>query len=69
LADEGIELYGVNENPLQKSWTDSPKVHGNVYIDDSAFGCPLIFPKGFHRPCVDWEAVGPELERMLLSHA
>ncbi len=69
LAAEGVELYAVNENPLQKSWTDSPKVHGNIYIDDSAFGCPLIFPKGFHRPCVDWEAVGPELERMLLSHA
>lgn len=23
----GIPLYGVNENPTQKEWTDSPKAH------------------------------------------
>ncbi len=67
LMDNGVELYAINENPSQKEWTDSPKVYANVYVDDLAFGCPLIHPKGFNRPCVDWEEVGPELERMCLS--
>ena len=68
LFEQGIELYAVNENPAQKSWTLSPKVYCDVYVDDSAFGCPLIFPKGFKRPCVDWSKVGPELENMCLAH-
>ncbi len=67
LEDNGVKLYAVNENPTQKDWTDSPKVFANVYVDDSAFGCPLIHPKGFKRPCVNWQEVGPELERILLS--
>ncbi|MEE4241078.1 MAG: hypothetical protein V2I36_06405 [Desulfopila sp.] len=67
LRKEGVELYGVNENPTQKSWTVSPKVNADVYVDDLAFGCPLIFPKGFARPCADWSEIGPELERMCLS--
>jgi len=67
LLDNGVELYAVNNNPTQEDWTTSPKVHANIYVDDSAFGCPLIQPKGFNRPCVDWEEVGPELEHMCLS--
>jgi len=43
LKNNGIELYGVNENPTQKEWTNSPKAEGNLYIDDAALGCPLIF--------------------------
>lgn len=61
--ENSIELYAVNENPAQSEWTDSPKVYAHVYVDDAAFGCPLIQPRGFRRPCVDWEVVGPELER------
>lgn len=67
LRENGVELYGVNENPTQLSWTDSPKVYGDVYVDDAALGCPLVLPKRFNRPCVDWGKVGPELERMWLS--
>ena len=67
LGDNGIVLYGVNHNPDQEGWTSSPKAYGEIYIDDSAFGCPLIFPKGFARPCVDWQQVGPSVEHMLLS--
>ncbi len=37
----GIPLYGVNENPSQGEWTSSPKVFGDVYIDDAALGAPL----------------------------
>ena len=59
LEDQGVELYGVNQNPSQTSWTSSPKVYAHVYIDDAAFGCPLIFPDNGKRPYVDWNIVGP----------
>ena len=59
LEDQGVELYGVNQNPSQASWTASPKVYAHVYIDDAAFGCPLIFPVNGKRPYVDWNIVGP----------
>lgn len=62
LKDAGIELFGVNENPNQKSWTDSPKVYAHIYIDDAAFGCPLRESARMGgRPYVDWDAVGPEV--------
>lgn len=67
LEENGIQLFGVNRNPDQDIWTSSPKAYGEVYVDDAAFGCPLIHPKGFARPCVDWKKVGPQLEHMLLS--
>lgn len=67
LQENGVTLYGVNRNPDQDSWTTSPKAYGDVYVDDSAFGCPLTHPKGFARPCVDWSVVGPALEHMCLS--
>lgn len=59
LEENEITLYGVNRNPTQVHWTSSPKAYGQLYIDDAAFGCPLIHPDGFHRPCVDWDIVGP----------
>ena len=58
----GIELYGVNENPTQKRWTNSPKVYAHMYIDDAAFGCPLInAPELSDRQFVDWDSVGRKL--------
>ncbi len=66
LKQNGIELYGVNVNPTQDRWTSSPKAYGQLYIDDAAFGCPLIQPEDFQRPCVNWEIVGPGvLEKIL----
>jgi hypothetical protein len=54
----GIELYGVNENPGQHTWTHSPKPYCHLYIDDAALGCPLIKNKdASDRPYVDWLAV------------
>ena len=67
LRSEGVELFGINNNPTQESWTSSPKVYGELYIDDAAFGCPLIKPKGFARPCVDWKKVGPQVEHICLN--
>jgi len=62
LRDNGIELYGINQNPTQAGWTESPKAYAQVYIDDAAYGCPLIYPAGTAlepkpRPYVDWDKV------------
>mgnify|MGYP003483119615 FL=1 len=53
----GIELYAMNENPEQVSWTSSVKVYANMYIDDCALGCPIRFEDGVRRPFVDWKKV------------
>ncbi len=65
LQKNGVQLYGVNRNPSQDSWTSSPKAFGHIYIDDAAVGCPTIHPPGFNRPCVDWAIVGPYIESIL----
>lgn len=62
----GIEFYGINENPTQSRWTDSPKAYAKVYIDDAAFGCPLIKVPG-KRAYVDWDIVGPVMLEALKS--
>ncbi len=67
LKKNKIVLFGINNNPDQLQWSNSPKPFGHFYIDDAAFGCPLIFPKGFNRQCVDWSKVGPAIESRLLS--
>ena len=59
MIEHDIELYGINQNPTQHSWTNSPKAYGHMYIDDAAIGCPLINIEGFGRPCVDWFRLGP----------
>lgn len=64
-----IPLYGVNENPDQKEWTNSPKVYAQHYIDDAAVGCPLIHPDGFERACVDWVKIRELLEIEILEDA
>ena len=50
-----IPLYGIQKNPTQSAWTSSPKAYGQLMIDDSALGCPLI--EGLHRPYVNWQQV------------
>lgn len=56
LRKNNIPLYGINENPKQKSWTLSPKAYAPIYIDDAALGCPLIY--GIHsRPIVNWRMI------------
>ena len=58
FKENDIELYGANENPTQKRWTNSPKVYAHLYIDDAALGCPLKMDLSLSdRPFVDWEAV------------
>jgi len=58
FAENEIPLYGINVNPDQKNWTDSPKAFGQLLIDDIALGCPLIHNRKIHqRPFVDWGKV------------
>lgn len=57
FSKNNIQLYGINSHPDQHTWTHSPKVYANKYIDDAAVGCPLIEVPGFARPCVDWNNV------------
>ncbi len=57
-----IPLYGINENPTQKEWTESPKVYANLYIDDAALGVPLTVIEDA-RPHVDWRMVRVLLEK------
>jgi hypothetical protein len=56
--DHGLPLYGVNANPDQASWTESPKAYAHAYVDDAAIGAPLVYPASPERPFVDWEAAG-----------
>ena len=64
----GVEFFGVNENPDQKSWTGSPKAYAHLYVDDAAFGCPLRpASKAGNRPMVDWAAVGPAVLEMVTA--
>lgn len=64
--DQGVTFWGVNRNPGQHLWTDSPKVYAHVYIDDAAFGCPLLEnPRSGGRPYVDWDQVGPKIMQSL----
>ena len=57
FKDRDIELWGIQFNPQQYTWTTSNKAYAQLYIDDAAIGCPLCLPEGFERPCVDWIAV------------
>ena len=68
LLSNGIKLYGVNENPRQKTWTQSPKAYGHLYIDDAAVGCPLVYPGPDARPYVHWpDVLGEVCERLKIS--
>ncbi len=61
FKEREIPLWAVNSNPKQGSWTSSPKVHADLYIDDSALGCPICFPLGESRPVADWEGIRKRL--------
>ena len=56
FSDREIPLYGVNELPGQKSWSTSPKAHGEYCIDDRAVGCPLIRDP-IDRHFVNWQSI------------
>lgn len=53
LQERGIQLGGVNRHPDQ-GWTNSPKCHCHIYIEDRACGVPLRADMA-----IDWERYGP----------
>ena len=65
FKENNIELFGINENPTQKRWTNSPKVYAHMYIDDAAFGCPLLnIPEISDRSFVNWVSIEVTLSQM-----
>lgn len=69
LAAHDVWVDGANINPEQ-TWSRSPKLYANLYIDDAAFGCPLREnPRSGGRPYVDWDVVGPRVLSLLQSRA
>ena len=62
FRDRKVELWAVNRNPEQEEWTSSPKVYADLYIDDSALGCPIMFIDGLRKPVVKWSKVRILLE-------
>ena len=65
FKQHNIPLYGININPAQTGWTTSPKAYAQIYIDDAALGCPLIYNSELcNRPFVDWVAVYIALQNM-----
>jgi hypothetical protein len=66
FKNNDIPLWGINENPDQKAsgWTNSNKQYAQMYIDDAALGCPLMYDWGVERPFVDWATVEIELIKM-----
>jgi len=62
----GIQFDAVNEGVGDRAWTESPKAYANIYIDDAAFGCPLIESQEMGaRKMVDWDVVGPSVLGLL----
>lgn len=56
FKDNDIPLYGIQTNPTQKHWTESPKAYGQIYLDDAALGAPIKFdPEISDRPFYDWD--------------
>jgi hypothetical protein len=39
--ENDIPLFGIQTNPTQHEWTDSPKAYGQLIIDDAAAFAPL----------------------------
>lgn len=65
FKENGIELYGIQTNPIQHTWTESPKAYCHLYIDDAALGCPLTMNNNLsNRPFVDWNKVQNLLYQM-----
>lgn len=57
LKENGVNIKG-NISPAQ--FSTSPKQYAALYIDDAAFGCPLVAQAG-GRPYVNWRLVADNL--------
>ncbi len=67
--ERGVEFFSFNGNPTQVSWTASPKCYAHIYVDDMAFGCPLVpGSEPGSRPVADWSVIGPAVLAMVQKH-
>ena len=67
FKQNNIPLFGINENPEQHTWTESPKPYAHMYIDDAAFGCPLLFNDEISsRGFVNWEVIESSLNSIYI---
>ena len=57
LEERGITITYANINPEQRNWTKSPKMYGQLSIDDINLGTPLLYDAVSGRPYVDWKKV------------
>ena len=57
FKENNIKLWNVNTNPEQLSWTTSPKCYANLYIDDAAFGAPLMSSMISDRQYINWNII------------
>ena len=60
FQDRGIELWGINENPDQKAWSNSPKVYADFYVDDKSVNIPTM-PQNKHYRVVSWPDIITQL--------
>lgn len=55
FTERKIQLYRVQSDPSQTTYSSSPKMQGDLIIDDLALGIPLKFDSRLSdRPFVDW---------------
>ena len=65
FKENNITLFGIQTNPTQHEWTNSPKAYGNLIIDDASAFAPLKFdPEYSNRPFIDWNIMKDELIRI-----
>lgn len=68
FENNDITLTDANHCPGQSTWTSSPKVYANVYIDDAALGCPTTIDREGNI-YVDWrivaKAFGYEYDKLI----
>ena len=65
--ENGVEFEVVNCDTEDRVSLGSNKILANIYVDDAAFGCPLIPATVSSRPMVDWRVVGPEILEKILE--
>lgn len=64
FKSHNIPLFGIQSHPTQGSWTNSPKAHGDMIIDDTALGIPVKFDASLSNGVfVDWI----EVRKMLVQ--
>lgn len=65
FSGNNIPLWGINTNPTQTTWTESPKAHAHLYIDDRGLGVPLEIDPDTGLAHVDWSKVSTLIQHLL----